>query len=78
MKGETFEIVVGAPQHLLNQSRMNKDQNQIKQGRLKKGIEAEKMKVGSETCEPARKRALESDDSEAETAASAGRKRARR
>jgi hypothetical protein len=78
MKGETFEIVVGAPQHLLNQSRMNKDQNQIKQGRLKKGIEAEKLKAGSETCEPARKRALESDDSEAETAASAGRKRARR
>jgi hypothetical protein len=78
MKGETFEIVVGAPQHLLNQSRMNKDQNQIKQGRLKKGIEAEKMKAGSETCEPAQKRALESDDSEAETTASAGRKRARR
>jgi hypothetical protein len=78
MKGETFEVVVGAPQHLLNQSRMNKDQNQIKQGRLKKGIEAEKMKAGSETCEPARKRALEEDDSEAETEASAGRKRARR
>jgi hypothetical protein len=78
MKGETFEIVVGAPQHLLNQSRMNKDQNQIKQGRLKKGIEAEKMKTGSETCEPAQKRALESDDSEAETTASASRKRVRR
>jgi hypothetical protein len=77
MKGETFEIVVGAPQHLLNQSRMNKDQNQIKQGRLKKGIEAEKLEGGGEAGETARKRALESDEEE-EMEASAGRKRARR
>jgi hypothetical protein len=93
MKGETFEIVIGAPQHLLGQSRMNKNQNEIKQSRLKKGVEMEK-KQGSETCSSGagdeegatvvtlpyhpQKRAMESDDCEEETVVSTRWKRAKR
>ena len=85
MKGETFEMVVGAPQHLLGQSRMNKNQNEVKQSRLRKGVEIEK-KLRSEACPPGvggdegvvQKRAMESDDSEEDAVASSQRKRAKR
>jgi hypothetical protein len=48
MKGETLEIVVGAPKHLLSQSRTNKNSNGTKQGRIKKGVEIE-IKEGTLT-----------------------------